>query len=254
MLSQGSGTSPTLLGERWVAIADNADPQTNILVYDRRKGVSDRLHCTEPVLADNAGTTENSLVAAGQLVHHREQLRLRGPDDDDARQDHHAGHGPGDGRRRRLPRRLDQRRDRADVGGEGVAGQRPALRLHEAGCAKDGIDAWYFTAIDIRSGETVWSRLTGTGIQWNNHYAAIYLGPDGAAYVATLAGLVRVDRPPMKTYVVTGAASGIGAATTALLRDDGPPGRDRRPARRRRRRRPVDARGPREAVGRRSAR
>ena len=38
----------------------------------------------------------------------------------------------------------------------------------------------------------MWSRLTGTGIQWNNHYAAIYLGPDGTAYVATLAGLVRV--------------------------------------------------------------
>jgi hypothetical protein len=54
------------------------------------------------------------------------------------------------------------------------------------------VDAWYFTAIDIRTGRTVWSRLTGTGIQWNNHYAAIYLGPDGAAYIATLAGLVRI--------------------------------------------------------------
>ena len=54
------------------------------------------------------------------------------------------------------------------------------------------LDAWYFTAIDIRTGKTAWSRLTGTGIQWNNHYAAIYLGPDGAAYIATLAGLVRI--------------------------------------------------------------
>lgn len=32
----------------------------------------------------------------------------------------------------------------------------------------------------------------GTGVQWNNHYAAIYLGPDGTAYIATLAGLVRL--------------------------------------------------------------
>ena len=55
------------------------------------------------------------------------------------------------------------------------------------------VDAWYFTAIDIRTGQTVWSRLTGTGIQWNNHYAAIYLGPDGTAYIATLAGLVRIQ-------------------------------------------------------------
>jgi hypothetical protein len=58
--------------------------------------------------------------------------------------------------------------------------------------AANEVDAWYFTAIDIRTGQTVWSRLTGTGIQWNNHYAAIYLGPDGAAYIATLAGLVRI--------------------------------------------------------------
>jgi outer membrane protein assembly factor BamB len=56
----------------------------------------------------------------------------------------------------------------------------------------DGIDAWYLTAIDIRTGDTVWSRLTGTGTQWNSHYAAIYLGPDGTAYIATLAGLVRI--------------------------------------------------------------
>lgn len=51
---------------------------------------------------------------------------------------------------------------------------------------------WYVTAIDIRTGRTAWSRLTGTGVQWNNHYAAIYLGPDGTLYVATLAGLVRM--------------------------------------------------------------
>ena len=57
---------------------------------------------------------------------------------------------------------------------------------------KDGIDAWYFTAIDVRTGKVAWSRLTGTGIQWNNHYASIYLGPDGAAYIATLVGLVRI--------------------------------------------------------------
>src|SRR5439155_16990644 len=54
------------------------------------------------------------------------------------------------------------------------------------------VDAWYFTAIDVRTGRTVFSRLTGTGPEFNNHYAAIYLGPDGSAYIATLAGMVRV--------------------------------------------------------------
>jgi hypothetical protein len=32
---------------------------------------------------------------------------------------------------------------------------------------------------------------------FNNHYSAVTLGPDGSAYVATLAGMVRVrDAPP----------------------------------------------------------
>ena len=50
------------------------------------------------------------------------------------------------------------------------------------------------------SGELSSSFLTGTppadwpnrAWQWNNHYAVIYLGPDRALYVATLAGLVRL--------------------------------------------------------------
>jgi hypothetical protein len=52
-------------------------------------------------------------------------------------------------------------------------------------------DSWYLTAIDVRSGATQWRQRTGNGIQWNNHYASIYLGPDGSAYVSTLAGLIR---------------------------------------------------------------
>ncbi len=159
-----------------------------------------------------------------QLVHHREQLRLRRSDDDDPRQDHHT---------RALPASWSTTTAATSRG--------PATRSRPARCAKASlgngllyaytkpkltdrsatrVDAWYFTAIDIRTGKTKWSRLTGTGIQWNNHYAAIYLGPDGAAYIATLAGLIRI-KDAMKTYVVSGAASGIGAATAALLREQG---------------------------------
>ena len=48
-------------------------------------------------------------------------------------------------------------------------------------------------------------------------------GPTATAYIATLAGLVQdhTDHPRDRTYVVSGAASGIGAATAALLRDQG---------------------------------
>ena len=55
-----------------------------------------------------------------------------------------------------------------------------------------GVSAWYLTAVDIRTGRHVFSVRTGTGTLMNNHYAAITLGPDGSAYIATLGGMVRV--------------------------------------------------------------
>ena len=192
MLSQGSGTSPTLLGRRWLAIADNADPRTRVLVYDRTTGAR---HCRVPVLASGESTTENSLVAAGRSFIIENNYGYEGP------------------QTTTLGRSTTPGVARVRLGRDGcrVAWTSPVtaptsvpkashgnglLYVYSKPAREDGIDAWYLTAIDIRSGRTVWSRLTGTGIQWNNHYAAIYLGPDGTAYVATLAGLVRVADAP----------------------------------------------------------
>jgi hypothetical protein len=55
-----------------------------------------------------------------------------------------------------------------------------------------GVSAWYLTAVDVTSGRTVFSVRTGTGVLMNNHHAAMTIAPDGAAWIATLAGLVRV--------------------------------------------------------------
>jgi hypothetical protein len=193
-LSQGSGTTPTLMGDRWVAINDNADPQTNVLVYDRRTGVTDRLHCTQPVLANDAGTTDNSLVAAGNSFIIENNYGYKGPTSTILGKTSTPG----------LSRVM------VDADGCHVAWTNDSIAPSSVAKASLGngllyaytkpqltgirskLDAWYFTAIDIRTGQTVWSRLTGTGIQWNNHYAAIYLGPNGDAYIATLAGLVRI--------------------------------------------------------------
>lgn len=192
MLSQGSGTSPTLIGDRWVVIADNADPRSRILVFDRRRGTTDRLHCQVPVLADGASTTENSLVAAGNSVIIENNYGYSGVQST------------------MLGRTTTPGFARVMVGDDGcrvawtndtVAAPTsvPKASLgnglvyaYTKPARSDLIDAWYLTALDIRTGRVVWSRLTGTGIQWNNHYASIYLGPDGTAYVATVAGLVRV--------------------------------------------------------------
>ncbi|KAA1421683.1 hypothetical protein F0U44_05255 [Nocardioides humilatus] len=191
-LSQGSGTSPTLIGKRWIGIADNAEPRSNVIVYDRRKGVTNRFHCSVPVLADGASATENSLVAAGNSLIIENNYGYAGV------QSTLLGKSTTPGMARVMitangchvgwtnneviaPTSVAK----ASLGNGLVYAYTKPVR-------KDLIDAWYISAIDIRTGKIRWSRLTGTGIQWNNHYAAIYLGPDGSLYVATVAGLMRL--------------------------------------------------------------
>lgn len=194
-LSQGSGTTPTLLGDRWVAINDNADPQTQVLVYDRRVGVTDRLHCAVPVLADDAGTTDNSLVAAGNSFIIENNYGYQSPTTTLLGK----STTPGLARVMVEDDGCHEAWESTEIAPTSVAKASLAnglLYAYTKPVRRDLIDAWYFTAIDIETGETVWSRLTGKGITYNNHYAAIYLGPDAAAYIATLTGMVRItDRP-----------------------------------------------------------
>jgi len=54
-------------------------------------------------------------------------------------------------------------------------------------------DAWYFTAIDFWTGETVYKVLTGTGSYFNAAQGVVTLSPDGKAYVGLMAGLVKIE-------------------------------------------------------------
>ncbi len=56
----------------------------------------------------------------------------------------------------------------------------------------DSDDSWFLTALDFRTGKTVWDRFTGQGIAFNNNYAPVSIGPDGSAYVGVLGGLLLV--------------------------------------------------------------
>jgi hypothetical protein len=55
-----------------------------------------------------------------------------------------------------------------------------------------GVSAWYLTALDAGSGRSMWSVRTGTGLMAGSDGSQITLGPDGSAWLGTLAGLVRV--------------------------------------------------------------
>jgi hypothetical protein len=189
-LAQGSGTTPTLVGSDLVAITDNADPRMNVVVYERGKDSGGQFVCSAPVFAAGASDTENSLVAVGNSLFAENNYGYQDPSSTTGGKTTSPGIA-----------RVDV------VGGTcSVAWTSQVVAptsvpkaslatglLYVYSKPKSAlVDAWYLTAIDMRTGRTAFSKLTGTGPAFNNHYAAIYLGRDGSAYIATLAGMIRV--------------------------------------------------------------
>ena len=191
-LARGSGTTPTVLPGGRVAITDNADPRMHVAFYETTTG---DLVCQTPVLARGASATENSLVSVGDGVIVENNYGYSGP------------------LSTVLGRATTPGLARVDLDGDECSVRWTSDEVAPTSVPKVslangllyaytkrptwlGVAAWYLTAIDARTGRTAFSVRTGTGLMFNNHYSAVTLGPDGSAYAATLAGMVRVRDSP----------------------------------------------------------
>ena len=212
----GSGTTPTLMGSGWVAITDNADPM-NVDVYrralrlrgkkrhGRRAKAKARLVCSAPVFAKGASATDNSLIGTNRsLVAENNYGYTVGASNLGG-----TASSPGLTRIdvvKKKPKKKGGRRRKARfrcrpawTSNEVAPSVVPKLSLanglvytYTKPPRSDGLDAWYLTALDFRTGRTVYRRLAGTGFGFNNNYAPVTLGPDGTAYVGVLGGLVEL--------------------------------------------------------------
>jgi hypothetical protein len=185
----GSGTTPTVMGSDYVAITDNADPM-NVVVYKRAAQVDgSRLVCKVPVFSKGASDTDQSLIATPTSIVTENNYGYANP----AAVQNGKTTTPG--------------LERVDVDANGcrkvwhsdevAPSVVPKLSLangivytYTKPARDDGEDGWYLTAIDFATGKTLWRALGGEGLGYNNNYAPITLGPDGAAYVGVLGGLV----------------------------------------------------------------
>lgn len=63
-VSRGSGSSPSLLGDKYVAFTDNANDQVNLLVYPRARGLNNKTKplCTVPLFERGLSANENVAV------------------------------------------------------------------------------------------------------------------------------------------------------------------------------------------------
>ncbi len=190
----GSGTTPTLMNDDLVAITDNADPM-DVVVYRRAAAVDGpREVCRVPVFDAGAGATENSLIASDRSLFVENNFGYEGLASVTGRTT-----TPGFAR-------VDVR---ADGSGCDVVWRNDTLAapsvvpklsratglIYTYTKAAD-TDAWYWTALDAATGDVAWQALAGVGSAFNNNYAGLAIGPDGAAYLGVLLGLVRLADAP----------------------------------------------------------
>ena len=193
----GSGTTPTLMNGGYVTITDNADPM-NVVVYRRATVLApgqSRVVCEVPVFAAGASATENSLIAVGDsiIVENNYGYTL-------ATSQNGGLSSPG-------VTRVDVNPDGGGCHVVWTSNERAPSCVPKVS-TKTGLvylytkdpdptnttsDAWFWTALDFRTGETVWKRLAGTGLEFNNHYAGIALGKKShTAYVGVVGGVAAI--------------------------------------------------------------
>src|SRR4051794_7668947 len=184
----GSGTTPTITPRGFVAITDNADPM-NVLLYDRRDG---REICRVPVFAKGASASDNSLISFGDALVVENNYGYSGPAAVEQGQsttpgiwrvDYHAATGTCS---------VVWKSDEISPTVVPKASLTNGLIYAYTHPKGDTSDPWYLTAIDARTGQTIFKQLAGRGLGFNNNYAPVTIGPDSTAYVGVLGGLVAI--------------------------------------------------------------
>jgi len=203
--SLGSGTSPTILGNgKYVAITDNADPM-KVVVYrtgSKLRPNENRVVGTIPVFENQAGgAAESSLIGFG--------LSLIVENNYGYYSDFDPNGGlvttpslPGV---ERIDISPDEQSLRKVWSNAEVAATTTAHMSTRTGLiytvarqydTQNGIYVYYWTAIDFRTGKTVWQKLAGTEYNFDSWYAATAIGPTGTIYLPAYGGIMALRDTP----------------------------------------------------------
>ena len=200
-ITRGSGTSVTLMGgtDGLVVIADNAEPRINLLFIRRTDGA---VVCSIPVFEEGKSGTDISVVGFEHAGENGDGTGVYS-----VIVENNWGH-------HRFPRshpepgltRVDlTRHDDGTYSCEEIwTSNERSIGVFKLSlgsglvymywrCEPCTITKWYLTAVDFATGETVYKKLTGTGLGYNNWAGALFLHPDGGvAYSTTIFGLVMI--------------------------------------------------------------
>jgi len=204
-ISVGSGSSTTLAGGRdgLILITDNDDPRINILFIKRSDGA---LVGSVPLFAEGKSGTDLTVIG---LEH--ADANGKGTGVYSAVIENNWGHHvfpisypePGVTRVDAV-RNQDGTYTCKEVWAsreESIGGFRLSLGsglVYIYGKEGSWInEKWYLIAIDFVTGETVYKKLIGTGLGYNNWQGSLFLHPEGMALSTTIFGAVMVrDKAP----------------------------------------------------------
>lgn len=193
-INQGSGTTPTLLGKRYVGITDNADPRLHLLVYRRQAQVhGKRLVCSMPLFKPGASATDNAMVGFGNtlIVENNHGYTSAFEQED------WNGVTGGIWRVDVLPdgsgcKVVWKSSEKAPSVVPKLSMATGLVYYYTFKQLKSGENAWYLMALDFATGATRFKILTGVGSPYDNNWSPITLGPEGTAYVGTYKGMVAI--------------------------------------------------------------
>lgn len=188
----GSGTTPTLVGASYCGITDNADPQMHVVVYRRERDFDgDRKVCEVPVFKASESDTENSLIGYTGTYFVENNYGYTGSVAQET--------GPVTPGMAKV--RFDGPVRSGCVAWENDAVVIPSvvsklsladglLYTYTLEIDEHGRRNWFITTIDSETGNVVYKVFAGSGQAYDNHYASLYIGPDGTVYVPLQAGIV----------------------------------------------------------------
>jgi hypothetical protein len=200
----GTGTTPTLVGSEphrsYCGITDNADPQMHVVVYHRQKDYDgNRIVCEVPVFPKNYSDTENSLIGYLHKGAHNGTFCVENNYGYTGTISEETGPvAPGlakvdfDGKDSRGKAVWEN--DRIVI--PSVVSKLSlangllytyTLEIH------DGVQSWYVSAVDSHTGEVAYKIHCGDGLAFDNHYASLYIGPDGTLYVPVWSGILALS-------------------------------------------------------------
>lgn len=199
-INQGSGSTPTILGDRYITITDNADDKINLLVFLRQKNhIGERLICQVPLFTSEHSATDNSMIGINRSIivennagysHARAQTDWT-----------NVGGGIV---------RVDIREDSSgcDVIWQSKEHSPSVVAKMSAGnglayfygfeTQTNGNNAWFVKALDFRTGETRIKFKVGDGQDVDNNWSPLTIAPDGTIYIGVLKGLIALWDEPIK--------------------------------------------------------